>query len=295
VFYVIAIATIPFAILSYFCLPRTIVGDRTEKRSMDVTGISVLTGGLILFVYALSDGSDQGWSSPQILVTLILSVFFFAGFFVVERISKDPALPPRTWRNKNFAPMFFYAWSVYWNLMAIELQLTQIFQDLFFWSPIKAALHFLPLGITGGFTTILVGTYGHLLSRRVLLISGQVFMLVGSILLAFASTESRYWSYILPAMIINMVGLALAYVGASVTMMAGAPKGEEGVVGAVLYTTFQVGATVGIAVAAAIQLGVNSTQPSDPISQFKGYQAGFFSLVGMHGLMIIVSVLFVRN
>lgn len=107
VFYLIGIATIPFAILSYWFLPRTVTEGPHEKRSIDLPGISILTGGLILFVYAVSDGSAEGWKSPQIITTLVLSIVFFVAFFVVERVSKDPALPPRTWSNKNFAPMFF--------------------------------------------------------------------------------------------------------------------------------------------------------------------------------------------
>lgn len=185
--------------------------------------------------------------------------------------------------------------SVYWNLMASELQLIQVFQDLFLWSPIKAALHFLPFGVTGGITTIVAGTYGHLVPRRVLLVVGQVFMAVGVTLFALADTEDKYWSYIFPGMIVNMVGLALAYVGASVTTMAGAPKGEEGVVGAILYTSFQIGSTIGIAIVSSIALSVNSKLATDALSQHQGYAASLWSVLGMHGIMIVISLIFVRN
>ncbi|CAL1698311.1 unnamed protein product [Somion occarium] len=294
VFYIIAIAAIPFSVFAYFFLPK-IESAQKEKRSLDFPGISILTGGLILLVYALSDGSDQGWGTPQIIVTLMFSIVFFIAFFVVERITKDPALPPRLWHITNLAVMFFYSMSVYWNLFAIELQLTKVFQDLFLWSPFKAALHFLPLGITGGISATLAGQYGHLIPRRILLVVSQMLMLVASILLALAHSPDRYWSYVLPAMIINMVGLAGSYVGATVTTMASAPKGEEGVVGAVLYTTFQLGSTLGIAVAAAISLSVNEKLPLDALSQFTGYAASFWSLVGMHGIMIVITLLFVHN
>lgn len=108
VFYIIAIAAIPFSVFAAFFLPAVVVNEK-EKRDLDLPGISTLTAALILFVYALSDGSDQGWGSPQIIVTLILSVVVFVAFFVVERVTKDPAIPPRLWRIKNFAPMFFYS------------------------------------------------------------------------------------------------------------------------------------------------------------------------------------------
>lgn len=179
--------------------------------------------------------------------------------------------------------------------MASELNFVQIFQDLFYWSPIKAAIHFLPFGVTGFITTISVGTYGHLIPRRVLLIAGQVCMAVGSVLFALADTPDKYWSYIFPGMIVNMIGLALSYVGASVTTMAGAPKGEEGVVGAILYTSFQIGSTIGVAIVSSITLSINQKLPMDVLSQHKGYEASFWSVLGMHGIMIIISLLFVRD
>jgi len=295
VFYLIGIATIPFAILAYFFLPKVAVQQPQTKRSVDMPGIAVLTGALILFVYAVSDGGAAGWGSPQIITTLILSVVFFIGFFVVERFVQDPAIPSRLWFNKNFAVMFFYAWSVYWNLMSSELLLVQVFQDLFFWSPLKAALHFLPFGITGGIFASLTGAYGSLVPRRVLLVAGQLCMAIGTILFALADTEDKYWSYVFPGMLINMIGICLAYVGASVTMMAGAPKGEEGVVGAVLYTSFQIGSTIGIAVVSSIALSVNEKLPVDALSQHQGYAASFWSILGMHGIMIVISFLFVRD
>lgn len=112
VFYLIAIVVIPFSVVSVFVVPKVVqvASNSTTRRSLDIPGVSVLTAALILFVYAISDGNNEGWKSPQIIVTLILSVLLFVAFFVIERYVKDPALPPSTWSSKNFAPMFFYAW-----------------------------------------------------------------------------------------------------------------------------------------------------------------------------------------
>lgn len=86
----------------------------------------------------------------------------------------------------------------------------------------------------------------------------------------------------------------------------------QGVIGAMMNTAFQLGATVGLAsqwysclssdllayitssviVITAITLGVNK---SDPVSQYKGYQASFWSIIGMHGIVIIMSMVFVKQ
>ncbi|TCD67428.1 hypothetical protein EIP91_012400 [Steccherinum ochraceum] len=295
-FHLLGMATVPFAVVSWFLLPNTASSaDSSVKRGMDIPGITILTGGLILFVYAISDGGEAGWATPQILTTLILSIVFFVAFFLVERVSKDPAIPPRTWFNKNFAVMFFYAWSPYWNFMSMELLFVEVFQDIFHWSPISAAVHCIPIGITGVVSNVAVGLWGHHVPMRVQLVLGQLGMVIGTILFALADRPEKYWSYIVPGMIINMIGIGPAYVGATTVAMAGAPPGEEGVVGAILYTSFQIGSTIGIAITSSIALSVNLKQPLDAASQFTGYAASWWSLTAMHGLCLIFALIFVRK
>jgi vacuolar-type H+-ATPase subunit I/STV1 len=128
-----------------------------------------------------------------------------------------------------------------------------------------------------------------------MLISGQLLMIVGAVLFALAKEASDYWRYIFPGMLVGMTGLAFGYVGSNVTTMAGARKGEEGVVGAVLYTSYQLGSTIGIAVSTAITVGVNNKLPVDSLSQHQGYAASFWSLVAMHGIMAVIAAVFVQN
>ena len=140
-----------------------------------------------------------------------------------------------------------------------------------------------------------MGVYSHLVPRKILLLFSQVLMVGSCTLFALADSPDRYWSYIFPAMIVNTIGVSGALLGATVTVLANAPAGEEGIVCAVLHTTLRVGATLGIAVATAISLGVDATLPLDPASQLKGHVAAFWSSVGMHGIMIIMTVLFIHK
>ncbi|KAF8581964.1 MFS general substrate transporter [Ramaria rubella] len=294
IFYLVAIIVLPFSILSFFVIPKHSIPNTSKDRKLDWQGVVALGGGLILFVYAISDGNNAGWAKPQILVTLIFAVIFVVGFFFIERYVKDPAVPPRTWTNQNFLPLFLYSWSLYWFLNSMELQLIQVFQDLWGWSALSAALHCLPIGISGGTSAYLTGVFAPYIPRRILLIGGQILMVVATILFALADTPDKYWSHVLPGMIVGLVGVAAGYVGANIFIMGGARKGEEGVVGAMMNTAFQLGATVGLAVITAVTLGVNKNQPNDPLSQHKGYQASFWSMLGMHGVVIIMSLIFVR-
>ncbi|KAK7041511.1 hypothetical protein VNI00_009381 [Paramarasmius palmivorus] len=296
VFYLIAIIITPFAIAAWFVLPNPKSEDKsTQGKTLDWPGVATLTAGLVLFVYAITEAGSAGWSSPRVLATLIISIFLFGGFLLVERIVSDPAFPPRTWFNKNFTPLFFYAWTVYWWLFAIELQLVQVFMNLWHVSSISAAIRCIPLGITGGITAYLVGLFAPKMPRIPLLVSGQVLMGVGSVLFALADTEDKYWSHVVPGIIVGTSGLSLAYVGSTIVVMEGAQAGQEGVVSAVIYTAYQIGATLGLAIVTSITVALNQGRAADPISQHVGYAASFWSILGANGVGIFITLLFVRN
>lgn len=139
-----------------------------------------------------------------------------------------------------------------------------------------------------------MGVYSHLVPRKILLLFSQVLMVGSCTLLALANSPDRYWSYIFPAMIVNTIGVSGALLGATVTVLANAPAGEEGIVSAVLGTTFYIGSTIGVTVSTAISLGVGANLPMDVASQFKPHAAVFWSFVGMHGMMVIISTIFVH-
>ncbi|KAG9224436.1 hypothetical protein CCMSSC00406_0009478 [Pleurotus cornucopiae] len=326
VHYLVAILVIPMAIAGWFLLPPHKAPPKSERRSIDIPGVLTLTAGLVLFVYAISDGAEVGWGSPQVITTLVLSVFVVGAFFGIEQYVSNPALPPKTWTNKNFIPLFFYAWSPYWWCLSCELQLVSVFmvrtlfcshlslsshyishpkshlhfitrsctpQNLWGDSALIAAVRCIPMGVAGGIASYLSGRFVPRLPPNYILVGSQVLMAVGSVLFALADTRDKYWPYVFPGMIVGMLGLAAGYVACTAVVMGGARKGEEGVVGAVMYTAYQVGSTLGFAIVTSITEGVNSGRADDPISRFEGYAASFWSMVALPGVMIVIA-LFVR-
>lgn len=55
----------------------------------------------------------------------------------------------------------------------------------------------------------------------------KAFMIAGSVLFAFADTPEKYWSHILPGMIVGTLGLAVSYVAANIAIITGARPGQE--------------------------------------------------------------------
>lgn len=63
-----------------------------KMKRLDVFGVSVLTAGFLLFIFALTTAPADGWGTAKVLVPLIISIFMIAGFFYHEsRVPEDKA------------------------------------------------------------------------------------------------------------------------------------------------------------------------------------------------------------
>ena len=112
VFWFSAIVAVPVALCCLLVTPPEIANsqDNPDTRSakwesLDPIGISILTGvphlheiliaysaditlsvALILFIYAVTPGSADGWATAGVLTPLIISVLLIAGFFYWETL-----------------------------------------------------------------------------------------------------------------------------------------------------------------------------------------------------------------
>lgn len=112
VFWFVAIVAIPIALGCLFIIPSELAkpsnepdASSTKWKSLDLIGISILTGvshprelllacgvnwlpsvALILFIYAVTSGSSDGWATAGVLAPLIISIFLIVGFFYWETL-----------------------------------------------------------------------------------------------------------------------------------------------------------------------------------------------------------------
>lgn len=84
---------------------------------MDGFGLFILTAGLVLLVFELSNGNVAGWKKAQTPAPLIIGIVLTPCFFLWE-LCMDPfdaLIDPAAWRIKNFLlltviALFAYHW-----------------------------------------------------------------------------------------------------------------------------------------------------------------------------------------
>jgi len=96
---------LPVGALAYLLCWRALrhLTRRSERRSIDYLGATLLTGGVAsLLLVATWGGSQFSWLSPPIVALSLGGVALLALFLIQELRAIEPILPPRLFRNSVF-------------------------------------------------------------------------------------------------------------------------------------------------------------------------------------------------
>src|SRR5919109_957598 len=86
---------LPVSALLLIATFRMVSGERdaTRTRNFDSLGAFLVTGGMLLLVYALVKAPDQGWGSARTIAELVGAAALLLAFIVNERLHANPLAP----------------------------------------------------------------------------------------------------------------------------------------------------------------------------------------------------------
>ena len=85
--------------LAVLPLARLLTESHGPDKGLDLPGLGLASGGLLGLVWGLVHGNADGWSSPQIVGSLVAGVVLLAAFVAWEARAKQPMLPLRFFRE----------------------------------------------------------------------------------------------------------------------------------------------------------------------------------------------------
>jgi EmrB/QacA subfamily drug resistance transporter len=161
------------------------VRSATHRPRIDYVGAFLLSGALSAIVLVTSlGGNTWPWGSPQLIALAVLAVLLVPAFFLHERRTAEPIIPPWLWRSRAFvissiggAFSFFviFGTSTY---MPLYLQISKGL------SPTRSGLQMLPIMAGLTISGIIVGQLVARSGRyRVYPIVGSALVVVGACLL----------------------------------------------------------------------------------------------------------------
>lgn len=229
-------------------------GDRPADRStrFDVLGSLVLTGAMLLLVYALIQAPDQGWSAASTWLELTGAAVLLTCFVVIERTVRDPILPLSIFRVPGLAAANLTGLIGFAGMLSMFYFLTLYMQNVLGYSPIAAGAAYLPLtfaiAVSAGLGSKLLINVGS----RAVISAGALLAAAGLLLLSRLPVDGGYAVHILPGLLLVAFGVGPLFVGVTNAANAGVGPSRAGLAAAILNSSQQIGGALGLAVFSAV-------------------------------------------
>ncbi|MFI7642090.1 MDR family MFS transporter [Nonomuraea sp. NPDC049400] len=226
--------------------------ERVRAR-IDYLGAMLLTTGIVaLTLLASWGGTAYDWWSPQILGLGVVSAVTLVAFVRVERRAEEPVIPPRLFRDRNFALAQVVSFLVGAVMMAVMSYLPQYMQYVQGASPTAGGMLLLPLmfGMLGAqlVTGRLISRDGRY--RRYPILGGGV-LVAGVVVLTWlgASTGTALASALT---LVSGVGMGLLTQSTLLLTLNSAEPRDMGAAGGTVTLLRTIGGSLGIALLGAI-------------------------------------------
>lgn len=130
-------------IAGYFLIPIFPKPPHDPTKKFDKMGLGMIITGLPMLIYGIDDGGNRGWTSPEILVTIILGGLLVIGFPIYERRLENPVLPKPFLFDRNMVLMLLNFLVFGGGFAAWLLLITQVFLNCLHLSAFRSALYLL--------------------------------------------------------------------------------------------------------------------------------------------------------
>ena len=237
--------------LSLKLLPAARIEGAAVK--LDVAGAITVTSALMLAVYAIVNGNQNGWTSAQTLGMLGAAAALLGVFLVIESRVESPLMPLRLFRLRNLATanavgiLWAAAMFAWFFLAALYMQL------VLGYTPLEVGLAFLPANLIMGVFSL--GLSAKLVMRfgiRAPLAVGLVLAAAGMVLFVRAPVDGSFVVDVLPSMMLLGLGAGTAFNPVLLAAMSDVDQSEAGLASGVVNTSFMMGGAVGLAVLASL-------------------------------------------
>jgi EmrB/QacA subfamily drug resistance transporter len=271
--------------VAVFALTLVLIPSARGQASVgriDVAGAVTVTAALMLAVYAIVNGNEQGWTSPRTLGVLAASAGLMALFLAIESRISTPLVPLGLFRLRNVAisnvvgVLWAAAMFAWFFLSALYLQL------VLGYSPLQVGLAFLPANLIMGFFSL--GISAKLVMRfgiRAPLAAGLGLAAAGLLLFARAPVDGNFIVDVLPSMILLGLGAGMAFNPVLLAAMSDVEESQAGLASGVVHTSFMMGGALGLAVLASLAASRTDTLAASgdsPLAALTGgYHAAFLA------------------
>jgi EmrB/QacA subfamily drug resistance transporter len=217
-----------------------------EQGKLDPIGAVLSIAGICALVYGLIQAPEIGWRSGETLVAFAIAAIVLVGFVLWELRVDEPMLDMRFFRNPAFSTGTGGMVLIFLSMYGVMFLITQYFQLILGYSPLSAALRFLPIApimiIIAPMTPKLSARFG----ANKVVATGMLLAALGLLMFRPLTPHTPYL-YVLAAIIPLIAGIAMSMAPMTASIMSAVPERRAGAGSAMNDATRELGAALGIA------------------------------------------------
>ena len=223
----------------------------TDPQPIDWAGVVTFSLALFGLVFGLIRGNAEGWTSAQILVSLIGAGVLMLAFVAIESRRERAMLDLSLFRVASFNGVSIVAWALSAGMFAMFLYLTLYVQDVLGLTPLEAGVRFLQITLVSFIAAPVSAKLSSRIPVRVLMGAGLVLVGLGLTLMHGVEVGDD-WTALLPGFIISGVGIGMANPMIAETALGVVAPARAGMASGINSTFRQVGIATGVAGLGAI-------------------------------------------
>ena len=116
-----------------------------HEGTVDFPGLVTFSGALVLLIFGLIRGNDEGWTSGMIVAMLVGAVVLLALFVAIELHREHPMLDLSLFRKRAFNGASIAAFVLSASMFSMFLYITLYIQNILGYTALEAGLRFLPI------------------------------------------------------------------------------------------------------------------------------------------------------
>jgi EmrB/QacA subfamily drug resistance transporter len=218
----------------------------------DPLGAVLSIAGVGLLTWTVIEAPRHGWGSAITIGGFAAAAVTLAAFVGWQLHTPDPMLDVRLFRNMRFTAASGAIALAFFGLFGFIFLITQYFQLVRGYDPLRAGVATLPFAIvTGAVSPVAIAAMKRA-GTKVVVAVGLTLMCAGFMVAAGTGAESAYWGRIIVSMTLIAAGLGLTSSPATEAIMGALPLGKAGVGSAVNDTTREIGGTLGVAIVGSV-------------------------------------------
>jgi EmrB/QacA subfamily drug resistance transporter len=243
---------VPVGVVAAVAAALMLTESRGPRPRLDLTGLPLITLGLLALVWAPVRAPAVGWGSGEVIGALVAGAGLIAAFVLWERRAPVPMMPLEYFRRRAFSAAGGVAFPFSFALIGSVFWIAQMLQAGLGYSPLASGIRMLAFTMMPMIFAPLAGIGSDRIGNRPFMAGGLLLMGGGYLWLALTVKAGVGYPSLIGPFVVAGIGISFVFPTLANAAVSSVPLADSGVAAGSNNTMREAGGLFGVAVLAAV-------------------------------------------